>query len=92
MSRRSWPSSRPPLAIYSAAVRGLDGDVRLDVLAMDQDRPLGLPGRPGHADLLERWERPLPKAPTSGTALAWCVGILIVAYLFAMVTYRRRIS
>ena len=25
-------------------------------------------------------------------ALAWCVGILIVAYLFAMVTYRRRIS
>ncbi|MER7079322.1 ABC-2 type transport system permease protein [Saccharopolyspora kobensis] len=26
------------------------------------------------------------------TALAWCVGILVVAYLFAMVTYRRRIS
>ena len=25
-------------------------------------------------------------------ALAWCVGILIVAYLFAMVTYRRRIA
>ncbi len=25
-------------------------------------------------------------------ALAWCVGILIVAYLFAMRTYRRRIS
>jgi ABC-2 type transport system permease protein len=25
-------------------------------------------------------------------ALAWCVGILIVAYIFAMVTYRRRIS
>ncbi len=25
-------------------------------------------------------------------ALAWCVGILIVAYVFAMVTYRRRIS
>jgi ABC-2 type transport system permease protein len=25
-------------------------------------------------------------------ALAWCVGILIVAYLFAMVAYRRRIS
>ena len=25
-------------------------------------------------------------------ALAWCVGILIVAYSFAMVTYRRRIS
>jgi ABC-2 type transport system permease protein len=26
------------------------------------------------------------------TALAWCVGILIVAYIFAMATYRRRIS
>src|SRR4249920_749672 len=26
------------------------------------------------------------------TALAWCVGILIVAYSLAMVTYRRRIS
>ena len=25
-------------------------------------------------------------------ALAWCIGILVVAYLFAMVTYRRRIS
>jgi ABC-2 type transport system permease protein len=25
-------------------------------------------------------------------ALAWCVGILVVAYLFAMVTYRRKIS
>jgi ABC-2 type transport system permease protein len=25
-------------------------------------------------------------------ALAWCVGILIVAYTFAMVTYRRRIA
>jgi len=25
-------------------------------------------------------------------ALAWCVGILIVAYSFAMVAYRRRIS
>ena len=25
-------------------------------------------------------------------ALAWCVGILVVAYLFAMVTYRRRIA
>ena len=26
------------------------------------------------------------------TALAWCVGILVVAHSFAMVTYRRRIS
>jgi ABC-2 type transport system permease protein len=26
------------------------------------------------------------------TALAWCVGVLIVAYLFATVAYRRRIS
>ena len=25
-------------------------------------------------------------------ALAWCVGILVVAYAFAMVAYRRRIS
>jgi ABC-2 type transport system permease protein len=25
-------------------------------------------------------------------ALAWCVGILVVAYFFAMVTYRRKIS
>jgi hypothetical protein len=34
---------------------------------------------------------PLPKADI-WIALAWCVGILTVAYLFAMVTYRRRIS
>jgi ABC-2 type transport system permease protein len=26
------------------------------------------------------------------TALAWCVGILVVAYLFATISYRRRIS
>jgi ABC-2 type transport system permease protein len=26
------------------------------------------------------------------TALAWCVGILVVAYLFASISYRRRIS
>ena len=26
------------------------------------------------------------------TALAWCVGILVVAYLFANISYRRRIS
>jgi ABC-2 type transport system permease protein len=26
------------------------------------------------------------------TALAWCVGILVVAYIFAGITYRRRIS
>ena len=25
-------------------------------------------------------------------ALAWCVGILVVAYIFATITYRRRIS
>jgi ABC-2 type transport system permease protein len=25
-------------------------------------------------------------------ALAWCVGILVVAYFFAMVTYRRKIA
>ena len=26
------------------------------------------------------------------TALAWCVGILVVAYLFANLTYRRKVS
>jgi ABC-2 type transport system permease protein len=26
------------------------------------------------------------------TALAWCAGILVVAYLLAMITYRRKIS
>jgi ABC-2 type transport system permease protein len=26
------------------------------------------------------------------TALAWCVGILVVAYLFANLVYRRKIS
>jgi len=26
------------------------------------------------------------------STLAWCVGLLIVAYLFAMITYRRKIS
>jgi ABC-2 type transport system permease protein len=26
------------------------------------------------------------------TALAWCVGILVVAYVFAMVAYRRKIA
>jgi ABC-2 type transport system permease protein len=26
------------------------------------------------------------------TALAWCAGILVVAYVFATLTYRRRIS
>jgi ABC-2 type transport system permease protein len=26
------------------------------------------------------------------TAMAWCVGILVVAYFFATMTYRRRIS
>ncbi|WP_305785989.1 ABC transporter permease [Symbioplanes lichenis] len=26
------------------------------------------------------------------TALAWCVGVLVVAYLFAVLTYRRKIS
>jgi ABC-2 type transport system permease protein len=26
------------------------------------------------------------------SALAWCVGILVVAYVFAMVTYRRKIA
>jgi ABC-2 type transport system permease protein len=33
-----------------------------------------------------------PVGPDVWIALAWCVGILIVAYIFAMVSYRRRIS
>jgi ABC-2 type transport system permease protein len=33
-----------------------------------------------------------PVGADSWTALAWCVGILIVAYALAMVTYRRRTS
>jgi ABC-2 type transport system permease protein len=33
-----------------------------------------------------------PVGPEIWTALAWCVGILIVAHSLAMVTYRRRIS
>ncbi|MGC1184688.1 MAG: ABC transporter permease [Candidatus Dormiibacterota bacterium] len=33
-----------------------------------------------------------PVGSDMGTALAWCVGILIVAYIFAMFTYRRKIS
>jgi ABC-2 type transport system permease protein len=37
----------------------------------------------------------LAQQPVAGDiwiALAWCVGILIVAYAFAMVAYRRRVS
>jgi len=33
-----------------------------------------------------------PVGNDMGIALAWCVGILVVAYFFAMSTYRRRIS
>ena len=33
-----------------------------------------------------------PISADIGIALAWCVGILTVAYVFAVVTYRRRIS
>jgi ABC-2 type transport system permease protein len=33
-----------------------------------------------------------PVGPDIWIALAWCVGILIVAYIFSMVIYRRRIS
>ena len=33
-----------------------------------------------------------PVGSDMGIALAWCVGILIVAYVFAMATYRRKIS
>jgi len=33
-----------------------------------------------------------PVGPDSWTALAWCAGILVVAYIFATIVYRRRIS
>jgi ABC-2 type transport system permease protein len=33
-----------------------------------------------------------PVGPGLATALAWCVGILVVAYAFAMVTYHRKIA
>jgi ABC-2 type transport system permease protein len=33
-----------------------------------------------------------PVGPGAWTALAWCVGILAVAYVLAMVAYRRKIA
>ncbi len=33
-----------------------------------------------------------PVGPDIWTALSWCVGVLIVAYVFAVVTYHRKIS
>ena len=33
-----------------------------------------------------------PAGTNLSTALAWCVGLLVVAYLLAMITYRRKIS
>jgi ABC-2 type transport system permease protein len=33
-----------------------------------------------------------PAGPSIWTALAWCVGILVVACIFASIAYRRRIS
>ena len=33
-----------------------------------------------------------PVGADLGIALAWCFGILVVAYLFAMATYRRRLA
>jgi ABC-2 type transport system permease protein len=33
-----------------------------------------------------------PVGSDTWVALAWCVGILVVAYVFAMITYRRKIS
>jgi ABC-2 type transport system permease protein len=33
-----------------------------------------------------------PVGPEIWVALAWCVGLLVVAYTFSMVTYRRKIS
>lgn len=37
-------------------------------------------------------QRPVPVSDDIWTALAWCVGILVVAYVFAMATYRRKIA
>jgi ABC-2 type transport system permease protein len=37
----------------------------------------------------------LAQRPVGGglwTALAWCVGILVVAYAFAMAAYRRKVA
>ncbi|MGH3298892.1 MAG: ABC transporter permease, partial [Trebonia sp.] len=39
-------------------------------------------------DLLTRQ----PVGTNVWTALAWCVGILVVAYVFAIIIYRRKIS
>jgi ABC-2 type transport system permease protein len=39
-------------------------------------------------DLLARQ----PVSASIWTALAWCLGILVVAYVIAMVTYRRKIA
>jgi ABC-2 type transport system permease protein len=33
-----------------------------------------------------------PVGPDIWTALSWCLGILVVAYVFAMITYRRKMS
>jgi ABC-2 type transport system permease protein len=33
-----------------------------------------------------------PAGTSIWTALAWCAGILVVAYIFASISYRRRIS
>jgi ABC-2 type transport system permease protein len=33
-----------------------------------------------------------PVSASIWTALAWCLGILIVAYVLAMATYRRKIA
>ncbi len=33
-----------------------------------------------------------PVSASIWTALAWCLGILVVAYALAMTTYRRKIS
>ena len=33
-----------------------------------------------------------PAGTSIWTALAWCAGILVVAYIFAGISYRRRIS
>ena len=33
-----------------------------------------------------------PVGPEIGTAVAWCIGLLLVAYAVAMAVYRRRVD
>ena len=45
-----------------------------------------------HVNAIRRLFTQQPVGTDIWIALAWCVGILVVAYALAMVAYRRRIS